>query len=225
MEVARELVGRALHRPVRDADAAPLARRLVGVADRRAGSRSSSARWPPPPTRSPSTPSTRPGTTARRRWSSKPWAPNRHKIADLLDALAAVVHPPERPVDAVLARRARVRRAARLLRERAARRRQPRAARRTRPRSSTRPASRSPYDPTAGRRHAGSASSTSSGPTTATRSPPLQEWFGYVDLRPARPAQDPAAGRADPRRQGRHRSHPRRAGRRRERRRPDALVA
>ena len=31
----------------------------------------------------------------RRRRTREPWAPNRHKIADLLDALAAIVHLPE----------------------------------------------------------------------------------------------------------------------------------
>ena len=60
------------------------------------------------------------------------------------------------------------------------------------------------------------------GRETTTRSPRS----GVVrlrDLRAPRPAQDPAAGRPDPRRQGRDRPDARRAGRPRERRRPDAV--
>ena len=57
------------------------------------GSRSSSARWRPPRTDSPSTPVYEKGT--KHGSEDVPWAPNRHKIADLLDALAAIVHLPE----------------------------------------------------------------------------------------------------------------------------------
>ena len=103
----------------RHADAAPLARRLVAVADEPLGRGRAARGARPPPTRSPSTPST---YDAEGR-PSEPWAPNRHKIADLLEALAAICHLPE------TCRRSRVDRRRdhdgrdRRLRQRAARRR------------------------------------------------------------------------------------------------------
>ena len=113
----------------------------------------------------------------------KPWAPNRHKIADLLDALAAVVHLPEDVHDAGLARRTDARRAARLVRERAARRRHARAARAhpavlQRDRASRSATTRRPLDPDALARVPGRAVAA----TTPTSIKALQEWFGYVDL-------------------------------------------
>ena len=59
-----------------------------------AGSRSRTAPSARTPTGSPSTPSTD-GGAKKQDHESSPWAPNRHKIADLLDALAAVCFLPE----------------------------------------------------------------------------------------------------------------------------------
>ena len=133
-----------------------------------------------------------------------PWAPNRHKIADLLEALAAICHlaetSPSRHGSTT-----RSRRGDRRLRQRAARRRRAATAR---PHTAVLQPDRGPVRlrPRAARRRAGSRSSTSSGVTTPTRSPRCRSGSATSISGPARPPQDPAARRADPRRQGRDRA-------------------
>ena len=219
MEVAREFADARYRHPVRGADLAVLARRLVAVADRALGrdraARDAGRRLPLHRAR-------RLRRTTEEE-SRKPWAPNRHKVADLLDALAAVVHLPEDVSMPAWLDGTALRRPARLVRERAARRRHARAARAHAAvlQRDERPVRLRPDAPPP--RPLASRSWASCGRTTPTSSAALQEWFGYVISRPARPAQDPAARRADAGREGRDRPHPRRAGRRRERRRSDAL--
>ena len=136
----------------------------------------------------------------------RPWSPNRHKIADLLEALAAGVHLPEtveQPCwidggdhDGVIVACANglldVERRDLLDHTPAVLQRDERC-RSTTTRDAVEPA----------RWLAFLRELWGDDPDSIDA---LQEFFGYVDLRQARPAQDPAARRPDPRRQGRDRA-------------------
>ena len=174
MEVARELVAEWYVERGPRTDASALARRLVGVAGAALGRDRAARRAGRRPTRSPRTPST------NRRQGQKPWAPNRHKIADLLDALAAIVHLPENVSMPAWLDGDRLRRPDRVGRKRAARRRPAATCCRMTRGSSTPPASRSTSTPTRSTPSAGSAFSRICGARIGTRSQALGEWFGYV---------------------------------------------
>ncbi len=173
MEVARELVD---ERYTAAAGALTLRHWRGGwwEWDGPGGSRSSSGRWRARRTRSPSTPSTRTSDTI------EAVGADRHKIGDLLDALAAVVHLPEDVSMPSWLDGPRYNGLLVSVRATGCSTSAGASCSHTTRGSSTRPASRSsttrrPNAPARWR-----ASSTSCGATTGDSIDALQQWFGYM---------------------------------------------
>ena len=218
MEVARKLVGTLYtHSPTgRWCFATGAA--AGGCGERAVGSRSSTGPSASPPTSSPSTRSTSTPTE-----KPKPWAPNRHKIADLLEALAAVCHLPRAVIQPAWIEGGHDGRDRRL-RQRPARRRSTRELLAHDPRFFNQTAVPFAYDPQAPQHQAlARVPGASCGRMTRTRSPRFRSGSatsiaGRLDLHKIL-----LAGGADPRRQGSDRPRPGRPDRPRERRRADTL--